>query len=526
MRKSTILPLVFVVLGMLAIWGVYKYLPVFHSKLQQKTSDAKDLKGKINVAVDDWIGYAPLSSGRMKKQMRSEGFVFECVNDGANYKKRMEDLTAGKYDFVVATVDSYLLNAAAVSFPGTIIAIIDESHGADAMVGYTNEVANLDAFKSVRNFKIAYTAGSPSHHLLKAVASHFNVPALKKLRPDQKLETDDSQQALKLFTEKKASVAILWEPNVSKALEIPGVGRILGTENTSHVIVDILVVNRDFATKHPEQVDLVLKTYFRVLKFYSDNPEDLKKEIHVEQKLPMDSIQKMLDGVLWVNLSDNCLQWFGINGPGQISEQGLVDTIGSTVSILVESGDFKDDPLPDKDPYRIINSSFVQTLYKSGVRNGFANLDTAATAVVAGETSLSRVFKPLSDSQWQKLRPVGSIRVDPIKFQTGLYDLDVAEKEKLDAAVERLKHYPSFRIMVMGHTSSLGDQAANLALSQERANAVGRYLAVTYNIDENRVKAIGFGGSKPLPRQPDESEGSYQKYRLPRVEIELLSESY
>ena len=526
MKKSTLSVLLFMLFGLPAIFCVYKYLPVWHSKLQQKTSDAKDLKGKMTVAVDDWIGYAPLNSNRMKKNMRNEGFVFECVNDGGNYKKRMEDLRAGKFDFVVATVDSYLLNAAAVSFPGTIIAILDESHGADAMVGHTNEIANLDSFKTVRNFKIAYTAGSPSHHLLKAVASHFNVPALKKLRPDQKLETDDSQQALKLFTENKASVAILWEPNVSKALEIPGVSRIIGTENTSHVIVDILVVNRDFAVKHPEQVDLVLKTYFRVLKFYADNPDDLKKEIHVEQKLPTDSIQKMLDGVNWINLSDNCVQWFGINGPGQISEQGLVDTIGSTVSILIESGDFKDDPLPDKDPYRIINSCFIQTLYKSGVHNGFANIDAAAAAVAAGETSLSRAFKPLTDAQWSKLRAVGSIRVDPIKFQTGLYDLDVSEKEKLDAAVERLKHYPSFRIMVMGHTSSLGDQAANLALSQERANAVGRYLGVTYSIDENRVKAIGFGGSKPLPRSPDQSESAYQKYMLPRVEIELLSDSY
>lgn len=526
MKKSTIWWLVIVLLVMPAMFCVYKYLPRWRNKLQQKTSDAKDLKGKIIIAVDDWIGYAPLVSNRMKKYMRAEGYVLECVNDGGDYKARFENIRDDKYDFVVATVDSYLLNAARLSFPGTMIAVLDESHGGDCMVAYTNEVANLDSFKTARGFKIAYTSDSPSQHLLKSVIAHFNVPALKKMRSDQKLETKDSSEALKLFREKKANVAILWEPNVSKALEIPGVGKILGTENTSKLIVDILVANRDFADKHPERVDLLLKTYFRVLKFYADNPEDLKKELHEEQKLPVDSIQKMLDGVAWVNLSENCQQWFGINGPGQVGNQGLVDTIGSTVSILVESGDFKDDPLPDKDPYRVINSSFIQALYKSGMHNGFANIEGGAVAVASGDASLTAPFKVLSDAQWKKLRQVGNIRLDPIKFQSGLSDLDVNEKEKLDVAVNRLKHYPTFRIMVMGHTSFMGDESANLALSQERADAVGRYLMITYSIDENRIKAMGFGGTKPLPRLPGESEQAYHKYRLPRVEIELLSESY
>jgi outer membrane protein OmpA-like peptidoglycan-associated protein len=54
--------------------------------------------------------------------------------------------------------------------------------------------------------------------------------------------------------------------------------------------------------------------------------------------------------------------------------------------------------------------------------------------------------------------------------------LDVPEKEKLDAMVSRLKHYPTFRILVEGHTSFLGDADANKALSQDRADAVVRYL--------------------------------------------------
>jgi outer membrane protein OmpA-like peptidoglycan-associated protein/ABC-type nitrate/sulfonate/bicarbonate transport system substrate-binding protein len=462
--------------------------------------------------------------------MRNEGYLLEISNDGGDYPARMKKLQQGELDVAVVTVDSYILNAAPVDFPATIVAILDESKGGDAMVAYTNVVSSLDSFKTFNGRtmpKIAYTPASPSEHLLKAISSHFNVPALKDLARSQRVETKDSQEALKFLQDKKVSVAVLWEPNVSKALEIPGVAKILGTESTTRLIVDILVVNREFALKHPDRVDLLLKTYFRTLKFYADNPEELEKDIHNELKLPGDSVEKMLGGVAWVNLSENCQEWFGGGGAGQIAEQGLIDTIQSTVEILVGNGDFKEDPLPDKDPYRIVNSSFIQQIYDVGIKNGFATLtgNAGRTPADFGE-GLSRPFKPLADAQWGRLRSVGSLNIEPILFQSGAAELEVAEKEKLDAMVSRLKHYPTFRILVEGHTSFQGDADANLALSQERADAVARYLTITYAIDANRIRSVGYGGTRPLPMQPGESERAYHAYRLPRVEVSLLSETF
>ena len=529
MKKTPIVVMIFLVVAIGLIYAAKKAIPIIRNRVQLQTSDAKGLKGKMTLAVDDWIGYYPLSSSRMKKYMRSEGYLLDVANDGADYPARMKKLQSGELNFAVVTVDSYILNAAPLDFPGVIILVIDESKGGDAMVANTNIVRNLDTFNergmttSQGGAKIAYTASSPSEHLLKTISSHFNVPGLKNLNKDLRVKTASSDEAFNLFKEGKVPVAILWEPNVSKALKLPYTGKIIGTESMSGVIVDILVVNRDFAAKNPEQVDLLLKTYFRVLKFYADNPEDEKKDIATDQKLPAESIREMLSGVAMVNLSRNCQEWFGIAGPGQIAEQGLVDTIGSTVSILMENGDFKDSPLPDKDPYRIINSTFVSQIYENAVKTGFASLDGAAGA--AAGTGLDRPFKALSDAQWAALSSVGKIKIEPVAFQSGLASLDVSEKEKLDAMVNRLKHYPTFRIVVGGHTSTDGDASANQELSQERADAVARYLSVTYTIDQNRIRSVGYGGSKPLPKLPDESSRAYG-YRLPRVEISLLAESY
>jgi len=77
---------------------------------------------------------------------------------------------------------------------------------------------------------------------------------------------------------------------------------------------------------------------------------------------------------------------------------------------------------------------------------------------------------------------------------------------------------------VKGHSGISGDPRANLQLSQERADAVARYLTVTYGIDPNRMRIIGYGSTRPLPRLPGESDRAYG-YRLPRVEVTLAAEN-
>ena len=68
-----------------------------------------------------------------------------------------------------------------------------------------------------------------------------------------------------------------------------------------------------------------------------------------------------------------------------------------------------------------------------------------------------------------------------------------------------------------------GSPEENRKLSQERAEAVARYLEVTYNIDHNRLRTVGLGSDKPLPQLADESERAYG-YRLPRVELSLVAD--
>ncbi|MDP2933074.1 MAG: phosphate ABC transporter substrate-binding/OmpA family protein, partial [bacterium] len=318
-----------------------------------------------------------------------------------------------------------------------------------------------------------------------------------------------------------ADIAIAWEPDVSRALSQKGVIKLLGTESTTKLIVDILLVPREMIKNQPQVVEKFISVYFRVLKYYRDNPDQLKKEIKAETKLKDSAVEAMLKGVRWVSLDENCEKWFGISAPGSRSEQALMDTIESTVRILVSAGDFKQNqnPLPSKDPARIVYSAFLEQLYASSAV-GFTVAKPGAGQII---NSLETKFSVLNAEGWKRLKEIGTLKMDHIIFPPGSSELDNTGKEVLDEAMKSVQHYPNFRILIKGHTSLDGEEEENKKLSQERAEAVARYLNVVYSMDLNRLRPMGVGSSQKLKQQTDESKRTWY-YRLARVELVLVRE--
>jgi outer membrane protein OmpA-like peptidoglycan-associated protein len=282
-------------------------------------------------------------------------------------------------------------------------------------------------------------------------------------------------------------------------------------------------VNRRFSQKNPDTVKLMLSNYFLALKKYQEAPELLRKDVTAETGLPEKTVETMLKGVRWVNLTQNCEQWFGIAPLGGRAEEGLRTAIESAVTVLAHAGDFAENPLPDGDPYRLTYGAYLEELFVKGIA-GFTRPASVPGPGTFGQGHQAK-FAPLSDGEWEKLKELGTLRVDPIVFQHGEATLDLLGKEVIDKAVQLLAHYPNFRVVVRGHTGAKGDPDANLRLSQERAESVARYLTVTHNIDPNRIRAIGYGGTRPLPKLEEESVRAWQ-YRLPRVELVLVREEY
>jgi outer membrane protein OmpA-like peptidoglycan-associated protein len=501
-------------IGVILLTGGYFARNWFAERADRSTSDASGVKQTLRIGVDNWVGYLPLCSKELRTRMHAAGFRVQCSDDSADYAARMKRLRQGEIEFAVTTVDAFLLHAGKEKFPGSIIMVIDESSGGDAIVARKDRLASLDELKTKTGYRIAFTAGSPSEHLLKSVAVHFDVPPLRNRQGAWRVAVKDSAEALKQLRDHKVDAAVLWEPDVSRALAEAGVHRILGTENTRRLIVDVLVVNREFSLAHPEAVKALLSHYFRVLRHFRDNPEALAAEVKGATRMNDQQVTAMLKGVRWTTLTENARDWFGIGASGRSGGEALIDTLEATAQILVDSGDFRENPMPERDPYRLQHRLYVEELYTTGL---------AGSEAVA--TSGARTFSALTDEQWNKLSEVGTLKIRPITFQSGTADLSQDGKVELDHAAQNLSHYPNFRVVVRGHTGTRGDANSNRELSIERAEAVKRYLMVTHNIDEARLRAMGYGGERPLKRFDGESDRAYQ-YRLPRVELYLASEAY
>ena len=82
------------------------------------------------------------------------------------------------------------------------------------------------------------------------------------------------------------------------------------------------------------------------------------------------------------------------------------------------------------------------------------------------------------------------------------FDFNKAEvrpegRDILDRVVKTLKDNPDVKVVVEGHTDSVGSDAYNKKLSERRAEAVKRYL-VRQGIDPSRIRTVGYGKSKPI----------------------------
>ena len=99
-----------------------------------------------------------------------------------------------------------------------------------------------------------------------------------------------------------------------------------------------------------------------------------------------------------------------------------------------------------------------------------------------------------------------------IRFETNSAAITTDSIPILDEAVQVLASFPAVAVEVAGHTDSDGNAAANLALSQARADAVLIYL-VDHGIAAARLTAVGYGEAEPLTDNAT-PEGKAQNRRI------------
>jgi outer membrane protein OmpA-like peptidoglycan-associated protein len=99
--------------------------------------------------------------------------------------------------------------------------------------------------------------------------------------------------------------------------------------------------------------------------------------------------------------------------------------------------------------------------------------------------------------------------LDVVEFEPGTATLRTTAFPILDAVAATMLGNPSIELVeVQSHTSGVGDEGANLTLTEQRAAAVEAYL-VGAGVESARLDAQGYGDTQPL-----DHAGSFKNERI------------
>lgn len=192
---------------------------------------------------------------------------------------------------------------------------------------------------------------------------------------------------------------------------------------------------------------------------------------------------------------------------------------------------------------RVLDATTYHPLPEAQVRIGATGAETAVPLTpgatftyTAKPGSRSAVHAQLAgyfaaDSGWTAapgshvqdllLRPLAvgtTLPLDNVQFEQGKAVFLASSFAALDQLVALLTTNPPINIELHGHTDNVGSPEKNVVLSEQRARAVKAYL-INHGVAADRVTTIGFGGTKPIASNGQEST----RQRNRRVEFRVTS---
>ena len=100
-----------------------------------------------------------------------------------------------------------------------------------------------------------------------------------------------------------------------------------------------------------------------------------------------------------------------------------------------------------------------------------------------------------------------------ILFDTASDRLKPESAPVIQSIAKGLETNPNLRLLIEGHTDSVGNAAANLDLSRRRAEAVKSVLVAQFKVDAARLTTAGLGATKPIDSN-DTPQGRSQNRRV------------
>lgn len=468
----------------------YVLKPQQAEELLHETSSTSRFTTTVAVAMDAFSGYAPLRRA-LEEEMARDGVRAVFDNDGADYDARIRKLADGTVQFAVFDIASFIIAQAGLgALPGTIIFIIDESKGADAVVAYKTVFDSLDDLNDPAA-RVVLVPHSPSDALITTTKYEMD---LRRMPQDWRVEVDSADQVFERFRQGRGrkEAYVLWEPYLSMALQDSSAATLIDSSQMSGIIVDILVVNREYLRDHRSTVQQVVEAYFRTL-YRLTNDQSLAAVIQEDaerfggEKITRAQADALATGIQFKNTMENWAH-FGI-GPAQPGMRHIEDMCSRLVRILLETRTIDRDPTGGNSAM-LFYGGVLADLHTNNFHPG-SKLGVLQTGQTPEQVRADGSLEELAPEEWTQLLPVGHLRVADIEFRRASAKLTTDAEATLAGLADSLSTFPQYYVVIEGNARNVGDLEANRRLAEARAAAVREFLVGKLGVPGNRIRAVG-----------------------------------
>jgi OmpA-OmpF porin, OOP family len=220
---------------------------------------------------------------------------------------RAADLTAGRADISVTTLDQYLQHHP----EGTLVGIIDQTVGADALaLGTANhpDLDNVDDLPTLveeyaedgRKPVLAYTGNSPSEMLLNELA---NTVDELRLADFELVSVDQSATAYEMLQSDEAQLAVIWEPETSAA-RADGHTVVLSSADVPDAIVDVILASDRLIERDPAAVQAVVRSFYTTMDRYLADRQALTQFYAEDGGLAPEDARSLVAGIRLYGTND------------------------------------------------------------------------------------------------------------------------------------------------------------------------------------------------------------------------------
>jgi NitT/TauT family transport system substrate-binding protein len=443
----------------------------------------------VTVAYDAYVPYFPVRiadvQGYYKAQnVQVKQVPFDLNGNSYDENQRRQALRDGTFDVLLTTLDAAALFNDDQT--GKIVAIVDESAGADKIVARA-PIARLNDLKGKR---IAFSGGSVSEFFLYANLGLVGLkPGDVQLQPKEGVD-----DAVKAFTDGQADAVVGWEPNIDDAMKSQGAKVLIGSDNF-RAILDVMVVSTKALNEKPAAIQAFVNAWFQAVKLTTDDPQAAGAAVVKSGDTDWSGVAQPSDFVDGLKLVAQAT--LGQNAFALRDASTVADRIGEAQNLWRSAGK----QIGNVDPAKLVDTRFVQQAASQ------SNLDSTKPPVNSSFVLTSKIAAPqLTPEQLGQTQAVAELPLKQIDFAPDSAVLtDQGRKDLMEQIVPVLKRTPGLYLRVDGSAAwPAGDTAqANEDFARQRAQAV-IYFLISQGVDSNRLIP---GYIKPqFPNSTDENQ--------------------